>query len=152
MDSMTKRRVVLWPYLLILLLASFALCLAAPFSWTDKMPLSDSTIFLYIGKSMNSGLTLYQSLFDHKGPLLFLINAVGLRIGGEFGVWLLGVASFLFGFLLRHVWCSQKEFLLFWPFSLSSLLSSIVLRGEIILKNMLFPLSPFPFLFSQSIF
>ena len=105
---MTKRRVVLWPYLLILLLASFALCLAAPFSWTDKMPLSDSTIFLYIGKSMNSGLTLYQSLFDHKGPLLFLINAVGLRIGGEFGVWLLGVASIFISF-----WFSFKTCLLF---------------------------------------
>ena len=57
---------------------------------------------------MNSGLTLYQSLFDHKGPLLFLINAVGLRIGGEFGVWLLGVASIFISF-----WFSFKTCLLF---------------------------------------
>lgn len=57
-------------------------------------PDRDSGIFLYIGQQLLQGLRLYRDLFDDKGPLLYLLNAVGLAIGGGsmWGVYLLNLA------------------------------------------------------------
>ncbi len=41
---------------------------------------SDESIFLYGGRIINLGLTPYVDLFDHKGPLLYFLNSVGLKI------------------------------------------------------------------------
>lgn len=42
----------------------------------------DSSIFMLIGKGINSGKELYKDYFDHKGPLLFYLNALGLKLTG----------------------------------------------------------------------
>ena len=51
----------------------------------------DSSVFLYIGKRMQSGAVPYRDLFDHKGPLLFFIQYFGLLFSGDkfFGVWII---------------------------------------------------------------
>ena len=51
----------------------------------------DSSVFLYIGKRMQSGVVPYRDLFDHKGPLLFFIQYFGLLFSGDkfFGVWII---------------------------------------------------------------
>ena len=36
--------------------------------------LSDASIFEYFGYAMSNGEVLYKDLFDHKGPIIFLIN------------------------------------------------------------------------------
>lgn len=49
----------------------------------------DSGMYLVIGKAMAHSTTLYSDLFDHKGPIIFIINMLGqLFIDGTFGVWL----------------------------------------------------------------
>lgn len=56
------------------------------FPW--YMP-DDKDIFLTIGKYWSSGETIpYVDLFDHKGPIIFLIDAIGYTIanGKMFGV------------------------------------------------------------------
>ncbi len=49
----------------------------------------DSGMYLVMGKSMAQGGTLYIDLFDHKGPIIFIINMLPqLIIDGTLGVWL----------------------------------------------------------------
>ena len=50
---------------------------------------TDSTVFLYIGRLILNGGVPYRDAFDHKGPLVYLLDAFGLAIHGVFGVWLL---------------------------------------------------------------
>ena len=40
----------------------------------------DKSVFLYGGRIINLGLTPYVDLFDHKGPMLYALNSVGLKI------------------------------------------------------------------------
>lgn len=53
----------------------------------------DSAIFSLMGRSILSGKTLYTDLFDHKGPIIFLINALGHLLGGRSGIFLLQCIS-----------------------------------------------------------
>lgn len=48
----------------------------------------DSAIFMMVGKGLNQGKRLYLDIFDHKGPLLFWIEALGMQFGRN-GVFLL---------------------------------------------------------------
>ncbi len=47
----------------------------------------DSGIFLYIGREIIRGKLLYMDMWDHKGPLIFFIDALGYWLGGRIGVW-----------------------------------------------------------------
>lgn len=49
----------------------------------------DSSIFSLLGKGVSEGKTLYVDLFDHKGPLIFFVNALGHIIGGRTGIFLI---------------------------------------------------------------
>ncbi len=72
-----------------LLVASTSSPLYATNFWTD------TNIYFTIGRGMTSGLMPYRDLFDHKGPLLFLIYAAGAMISNSsfLGVYLLEVLS-----------------------------------------------------------
>lgn len=87
-----------------LVFISFALCLSIPHNWINDFPLSDSTIFLYFGYAMKKGQVMYLDIFDHKGPLIFLINYIGYALCQQTGVWLLNVlAIFLFLFFTYKI-------------------------------------------------
>ena len=51
--------------------------------------LRDSSVFSYMGKVILQGGMPYRDSFDHKGPLMYLINALGLLISQKYGVWLI---------------------------------------------------------------
>jgi len=73
----------------------------------------DSAIFSLMGKGILAGKALYSDLFDHKGPIIFLINALGFWLGGRSGIfwvqYIFGVVSIVFlfhaGSLLRQKKC-----------------------------------------------
>ena len=46
----------------------------------------DSAIFQTIGKYWTQGFTPYTQLFDHKGPLIFFVDAVGYWLHGRAGI------------------------------------------------------------------
>lgn len=46
----------------------------------------DSAIFQTIGKYWTQGFTPYSQLFDHKGPLIFFVDAVGYWLHGRAGI------------------------------------------------------------------
>ena len=66
----------------------------------------DSCVFKQMGLAILQGKTPYVDLFDHKGPILYLINALGLWIGGRWGLFILCVLNFTFVlFFWRKIAC-----------------------------------------------
>ncbi len=92
----------------------------------------DANAYFTMGKGLVNGLVPYRDLFDHKGPLLFLIYAVGYLIDndGFFGVYL--IQSLFMFFILAFVY---KTVLLFTPrrcpaFLLSLLFGTFFLQAS----------------------
>lgn len=58
-------------------------------------PVGDSAAFIYIGKQMIAGKVPYLDCFDHKGPLLYLIQYAGLSFarGSTDGLWAVEVVN-----------------------------------------------------------
>jgi hypothetical protein len=54
-----------------------------------RYPGSESSLYLYAGSQLLDGTMIYRDIFDYHGPLVFLINALGLLVGEPLGVWLL---------------------------------------------------------------
>lgn len=58
---------------------------------------SDSDIFVLMGKLTKDGLIPYKDFFDHKGPVIFFIEYVGLMISdGKKGIFLIQVLFLTF--------------------------------------------------------
>ena len=69
--------------------------------FAKQMPGTGSSAFLLIGKSMSKGIMPYTDLFDHKGPMLYVINWLGMLIG-FMGVWLIELACMLLSVFLCY--------------------------------------------------
>ena len=61
--------------LLCALLALFVASTSSPRYATNFW--TDSNLYFTIGRGMTRGLMPYRDLFDHKGPLIFLLYALG---------------------------------------------------------------------------
>ena len=60
----------------------------------NGVPGTDSSIFIYMAETMLEGQPLYIAAWDHKGPLVYIIDALGLLIApGYVGIWILEVIS-----------------------------------------------------------
>src|SRR5512143_2942089 len=51
----------------------------------------DEGVFVYVGRAILEGKIPYRDVWDHKGPLIYYINALGLWIGPNslWGIWLI---------------------------------------------------------------
>lgn len=84
-----------------------ALVFSLVYSWSTS-PLyqvmgSDSPFFELIGLGITQGKIPYVDLFDHKGPLLFFINALGFSFGiGKTGLFVLQVIFMTATFALLY--------------------------------------------------
>ena len=73
--------------LAVLATLTFLICTnLSSYIFFPKTPQLDSSVFRYIGTVMQDGGVPYRDSFDHKGPLIFLINYLGLFFGKN-GVW-----------------------------------------------------------------
>jgi len=56
-----------------------------------ELPDRDAGVFLYIGSRILEGEVPYRDIWDHKAPLIYYINALGIALtpGSEQGVWAL---------------------------------------------------------------
>ncbi len=125
MDNLTNRekinigiakRAVTHPALISALILCVCLCVLIPISpsnvrWASR----DSGVFLYIGQRILHGDLPYRNVWDHKPPVIFYINALGLLISRNslWGVWLLELIS-LFGAASIGFYLFKKVFGL-WP-------------------------------------
>lgn len=75
--------------MLALLIATTSSPLYAANFWTD------TNLYFTIGRGMTEGLMPYRDLFDHKGPLIFVLYAIGALVSDTsfLGVFLLEVLS-----------------------------------------------------------
>ncbi len=93
--------------ILIFILTFFSISLRIP-AWLYP-PSSDYLLFLFIGREIFSGKTLYLDVWDHKPPLIFYINGLISWLSGNSGwlpqiwllLWLVGEYLVLYFFLKR---------------------------------------------------
>ncbi|MDU7074835.1 MAG: hypothetical protein E6334_06105 [Streptococcus peroris] len=50
------------------------------------LPFLDAGLFEYFGFAMSKGDVPYLNIFDHKGPVIFLVNYIGYALAGPFGI------------------------------------------------------------------
>lgn len=55
------------------------------------MPEADSTVFQVMGKGVLKNQIMYKQLFDHKGPIVYFINAVALLISNNMGLFIIEI-------------------------------------------------------------
>jgi hypothetical protein len=48
---------------------------------------NDVEVFRYMGLAISKGLIPYRDIFDHKPPLIYFFNYIGLLSGGAWGFW-----------------------------------------------------------------
>lgn len=98
-----RTHTLLGPALVLAFLGVLTLLVLAPASpLIQKLPSWDSGIFLYTGWRLTQGDVLYLDVWDHKPPLVFVINAVGVMLGSgsRWGVWAIEFVSMLGAALL----------------------------------------------------
>ena len=54
--------------------------------WNRSETITDSGVFLTVGTQMKNGLMPYRDTFDHKGPVLYIINYLGVLINETSGI------------------------------------------------------------------
>ena len=88
----------------------------------------DSSIFMVIGKNWAQGNLPYVVTWDHKGPMIFLANALGyLLTGDHIGIYLIQILSLFITSIFTF-----KSFRLFQPTGISFALTSLILLSVII--------------------
>lgn len=105
MPERTDKPSYLRPVLIFPLLALLALAAVMSLIPTSNgLPDTDSGIFLYFGQQILKGHIPYRDMWDHKGPVIYYINALGLFIGqGSIrGVYVLEYLSLLCSLLLAY--------------------------------------------------
>lgn len=86
----------------ILLIATLFVLLQSPLApFANKVTGTDSSVFIYSAMEILHGKLIYKEIFDHKGPLIYIINIIGLKIlnGNLTGIWIMEVISLLIAML-----------------------------------------------------
>ncbi|MCK6566984.1 MAG: hypothetical protein DCC59_00555 [Chloroflexi bacterium] len=82
-------------FVVLSLLAIVFSALFAASPAAQPIPHRDSGVFLYIAAGILDGKLPYLDFWDHKGPLIYYINAIGLSIASQsyWGVWMVEFVS-----------------------------------------------------------
>lgn len=82
--------------ILVLGVITFVFLLQSPQCIWQKTDTSiDSSVFNYIGLAMTKGAVPYRDVFDHKGLLLYFLNAIGAFISKDSGIWFVEFLSMM---------------------------------------------------------
>lgn len=72
---------------------------------------TDSSVFKTIALCMEKGLMPYKDSFDHKGPLLYIYNWLGMQIAYWRGIWIIEFVSlftcFFFMYRMARIVCGR---------------------------------------------
>ena len=91
----------------VVILAYLLLAAVGAFIYDCSENIGDSCVYIYVAKGILEGDIPYVDRWDNKGPLLYLLNFIGLVIHESWGLWvvqgafLLGASSFAFLTLRR---------------------------------------------------
>ncbi len=85
------------------LIGIFSLIFILPFfPLFFKLLNRDAGIFLYIAESILKGALPYKDLWDHKGPVIYYLDALALALGGKYGVWVMHFLLIFFAALFFY--------------------------------------------------
>ena len=88
---------------LFILLVTFLFLQNSPLSiWRGGETGTDSSVFRTVALMMRRGGMPYRDTFDHKGPLLFILNYVGSLISYHKGVWVIELLMDFIAFLILY--------------------------------------------------
>ena len=62
----------------------------------------DAGIFAYVGYALTQGKVLYTGAWDNKGPLLYIIQALGIAINYRYGIFILEFTSLFVTLLFMY--------------------------------------------------
>ena len=86
LESSRRRDLLCLAVLYIVYLASMVVASICTSPLYPHIYGDDSALFALLGKGVLEGKILYADLFDHKGPFIFFINALGQMLGGYYGI------------------------------------------------------------------
>ncbi len=92
-----------------LLLTTWLLRIFLAIDPNNMFPGRDSGVFLYIARHLLEGQIPYRDIWDHKGPLIYWIDALGMVLGkgSLWGVWSLEIFWALAGLVVLYVVMSR---------------------------------------------
>ena len=76
---------------IILIIMAFIISLRATSSILNATNYltNDVSVWTVLAKMMQEGRIVYSQIFDHKGPILYIIYFIGYAIGSKNGIWLI---------------------------------------------------------------
>lgn len=108
-DSVNAKRVLV---LVVLGIMTFLIMMYSTQSiWKKTESWTDSSVFKYVAFVMSKGGMPYADTFDHKGPLLYLLNFLGIQIGYMRGIWIVEFAcmfaTLISMYKIARLFCSR---------------------------------------------
>lgn len=80
----------------ILAAFAFLICMMSPTNLWEHLPIeTDSGVFRYVALAMSKGEAMYKDCFDHKGPLIYFLNYLGMSLSYYKGIWVVEVLFML---------------------------------------------------------
>lgn len=70
--------------------------------WVGSESSIDSSVFKTVALMMERGYMPYRDSFDHKGPVLYILNWIGNRISQYRGIWLIEIICISFTFWMLY--------------------------------------------------
>ena len=95
MKEKTKEKIIYAILLVVIIFISVLSLEQSPFFFF--LSNNDSSVFQIIGRGVLEGQVMYKDLYDHKGPIIFLINALAILINEQIGLFLLEIIFFWIG-------------------------------------------------------
>ena len=68
----------------------------------SREPGVDSGVFLYVAQRLSYGEMPYLDNFDHKGPLLYLVDRIALLISPTYGIWIMELIILFISFIIFY--------------------------------------------------
>ncbi len=85
LKKISKENIVM--FLISIVIAFFFLLNSPLHPWIKADAGVDSSVFKTIAMMMEKGYMPYKNSFDHKGPLLYILNWIGNNISAYNGIW-----------------------------------------------------------------
>ena len=111
METKRNSKIDLFSYLGVLLLSFIVSLQSNSNLFVYREQGVDSAVFQYVAKMMKLGYLPYKDTFDHKGPLLYLINLFGISINAKWGIWVAELiflaVTFVFMYKSFRLWAGR---------------------------------------------
>ena len=100
-------------FIIIIFIMGFICSTSTVSPFKNKYVGIDSSVFILVARCIKNGLVPYLDVFDHKGPLMYFINYVGLVINDNYiGIWILetlfAIISAIYIFKVANLFTNNK--------------------------------------------